>query len=81
MRFIIHLECGECQRLLRVLLAYHKALLAHSQEEGQEIRDDGNFAEPALGLRCSNEGFTAISASSVSLDAQICLIMGEPLSL
>ena len=57
-------ERGERQRLLRVLLAYHKALLAHRQEEGQKIRDDGNFAEPAFGLRCSNEGLKDLAVSS-----------------
>ena len=60
-------ERGERQRLLRVLLAYHKALLAHRQEKGQEIRDDGDFAEPAFGLRCSNEGLV-VRVGGVSLN-------------
>ena len=61
-------EGSERQRLPRVLLTHHKALLAQRQEVSEQVWNNGDFTKPAFGLRCAYEGLI-VCVCHIPLDA------------
>ena len=60
-------EGSERQRLLWVVSTDHKALLAHGQEVGKQVWDDGNVTITTSGLGRAQEGLV-VGVGCVSLD-------------
>lgn len=60
-------ERSECQRLLWVVSTDNKALLAHGQEVGKQVWDDGNVTITTSGFGCAQEGLV-VGVGRVSLN-------------